>query len=58
MVIKGHPILANELHKARASVNNVWLMFEGKPYDLQMDAKDTVYMPFANGVAKITKGMP
>lgn len=58
-MIKGHPkeaILANELHKARASVNNVWLMFEGKPYDLQMDTKDTVYIPFANGVAKITKG--
>lgn len=58
-MIKGHPkeaILANELHKARASVNNVWLMFEGKPYDLQMDTKGTVYIPFANGVAKITKG--
>lgn len=58
-MIKGHPkeaMLANELHKARASVNNVWLMFEGKPYDLQMDTKGTVYIPFANGVAKITKG--
>lgn len=58
-MIKGHPkesVLANELHKKRASVNNVWLMFEGTPYDLQMDTKDTVYRAYANGVAKITKG--
>ena len=58
-MIKGHPkeaMLANELHKARASVNNVWLLLEGKPYDLQMDTKNTVYEAYANGVAKITKG--
>lgn len=58
-MIKGHPkeaMLANELHKARASVNNVWLMFEGIPYDLQMDTENTVYRAYANGVAKITKG--
>ena len=58
-MIKGHPkeaMLANELHKARASVNNVWLMFEGTPYDLQMDTENTVYRAYANGVAKITKG--
>lgn len=58
-MIKGHPkeaMLSNELHKARASVNNVWLLFEGTPYDLQMDTKNTVYRAFSNGVAKITKG--
>lgn len=58
-MLKGHPkesILANELHKARASVKGIWEMLESVPYDLQMDTKTTTYLPFANGVAKITKG--
>ena len=56
--LKGHPresILVNELHKARASVNTVWNLLEGVPYDLQMDTKESTYIPFKNGVAKITK---
>ena len=57
--LKGHPkesILVNELHKSRASVNTVWNLLEGVPYDLQMDTKNSTYIPFKNGVAKITKG--
>ena len=56
--LKGHPkesILVNELHKSRASVNTVWSLLEGVPYDLQMDTKNSTYIPFKNGVAKITK---
>ncbi len=56
--LKGHPKesdLANELHKSRASVNSVWSLLEGVPYDLQMDTKNSTYIPFKNGVAKVTK---
>ena len=57
-MIKGHPkeaMLSNELHKARASVNNVWLLFEGTRMICRWTPKNTVYRAFSNGVTKITK---
>ena len=58
--LKGNPresVLSNELHKSRARVNSVWSLLDGVPYDLQMDTKESTYIPFKNGVAKVTKGI-
>ena len=38
-----------------ATINKTWLLMEAEPYDLQRDTKDETYLPFLNGVAKVTK---
>lgn len=47
--------IENELVSKRVVVENSWKLLEGEPYNLHKDTKDTTYIPFANGVCKITK---
>src|SRR5699024_570965 len=44
-------IIARDNHKIKSG----FLLMEGKPLELQRDTKDEVYIPFKNGVAKVTK---
>lgn len=46
--------ISDYLLSKTAMINKVWLLMEAEPYDLQRDNKNTTYIPFKNGVAKIT----
>lgn len=43
------------LLKEKLLIDKSWLLLDGIPYKLNLDKKDTVYIPFKNGVAKIMK---
>lgn len=43
------------LIKRRLDVDHSWKLMKGQPYNLHSDTKDTIYLPFKNGVCKITK---
>ena len=54
-----HPSKRTEIEnqlvvKANEIIKSVMLL-KGEPYNLNRDTKDTVYIPFKNGVTKITK---
>lgn len=47
--------LKNHISKDEREIKSGFLLMESEPLELQKDTKDTVYLPFKNGVAKITK---
>ncbi len=51
---KRHKI-ENNLVSKRIIVENSWKLVESVEYNLHKDTKDAVYLPFKNGVCKVTK---
>lgn len=47
--------IENQLVAKENDILKSWKLLKGEPYNLNKDTKDTVYIPFRNGVAKITK---
>jgi hypothetical protein len=47
--------IENQLIAKENDILKSWKLLKGEPYNLNKDTKDTVYVPFKNGVAKITK---
>lgn len=47
--------IENELVSKRVVIENCWKLLEGEPYNLHKDTKVATYLPFKNGVCKITK---
>lgn len=47
--------IENQLVAKENDIIKSWKLLKGEPYNLNKDTKDTVYIPFRNGVAKITK---
>ena len=47
--------IENQLIQQRVRIENSWKLMKGEPYNLQKDTKDAVYLPFKNGVCKVTK---
>lgn len=47
--------IENNLVSKRILVENSWKLLEGQPYKLHKDTKDAVFLPFKNGVCKVTK---
>lgn len=47
--------LENLLVSKRNTIQNSWELLQGEPYNLHRDTKDAIYLPFKNGVCKITK---
>ena len=47
--------IENELVKKESDIMKSWKLLDPEPYNLNKDTKDTVYIPFKNGVCCITK---
>lgn len=47
--------IENQLVAKENDILKSWKLLKGEPYNLNKDTKETVYIPFRNGVAKITK---
>ena len=47
--------IENQLIQQRVRIENSWKLMKGEPYNLQKDTKNAVYLPFENGVCKVTK---
>ena len=47
--------IENQLVAKENDILKSWKLLKGEPYNLNRDTKNTVYIPFKNGVAKITK---
>ena len=47
--------IAEMLAKDKAKIQKSFLLMDSEPYRYNRDTKDTIYFPFKNGVAKITK---
>lgn len=47
--------IENELVNKRVIVENSWKLMDGQPYNLHKDTKNAIYIPFKNGVCKVTK---
>ncbi len=47
--------IENQLVAKENEILRSWKLLQGEPYDLNKDTKESVYIPFKNGVAKITK---
>lgn len=47
--------IENALIKGENSIMKSWKLLEPEPYNLQKDDSKTVFLPFKNGVCKITK---
>lgn len=45
--------LKNKLHSVRGQAVAVWQLFEGVPYNLQLDDKNNIYIPFSGKVAQV-----
>lgn len=45
----------NKIAKDTHSIKAGFMLLEGKPLELHRDTKDEVFIPFKNGVAKVTK---
>ena len=54
-----HPKEKTRIENLLVSKKNLilisWELMEGEPYNLHRDTKDAIYIPFRNGVCKITK---
>lgn len=47
--------IENQLVAKENDILKSWKLLKGEPYNLNRDTKDVVYIPFKNGVLKITK---
>ncbi|GEM_PF-1584892 len=47
--------IENQLVAKENDILKSWKLLKGEPYNLNKDTKETVYIPFKNGVAKIKK---
>jgi hypothetical protein len=47
--------IENQLVAKENDILKSWKLLKGEPYNLNKDTKEAVYIPFKNGVAKITK---
>jgi hypothetical protein len=47
--------IENQLIAKENDILKSWKLLQGEPYNLNKDTKDAVFIPFKNGVAKITK---
>lgn len=47
--------IENQLVTKEIDILRSWKLLKGEPYNLNKDNKEEVYIPFKNGVAKITK---
>ena len=47
-------VISNLIYKERQAVKDIFQLMPGVNYDLQHDTESEVYLPFRNGVAKVT----
>ncbi len=47
--------IENQLVRDRVKIENSWKLMKGEPYNLHRDSKDAIYLPFKNGVCKVSK---
>ena len=48
-------VISNLIYKERQAVKDIFQLMPGVDYDLQRDTESEVYLPFRNGVAKVTR---